>query len=172
MNIYHLLAWSYLFQSFFDVLCPTVLSIINDSLQTGVTIFNAAVTPVPEKENATLGDCNNFRPISNLLFLAKILKRIVASHLYNRCIVNNLFNPLQSVTCWLLLILALFQFSSLIRKQHWDQHSKIIVFYLLALKVLFKTGLNPILLTTTSSLPCVVTGMRSVWSLIFLRAQF
>ncbi len=88
-----------LFKSCFDALCPAVLSIINDSLQTGVVpaaLKIAAVTPVPKKENVALDDFNNFRPISNLPFLAKLLERIVASHLCNHLTVNNLFEPLQS----------------------------------------------------------------------------
>ncbi len=68
-----------LFKSCFDALCPAVLSIINDSLQTGVVpaaLKIAAVTPVPKKENVALDDFNNFRPISNLPFLAKLLERM------------------------------------------------------------------------------------------------
>ncbi len=69
-----------LFKSCFDALCPAVLSIINDSLQTGVVpaaLKIAAVTPVPKKENVELDDFNNFRPISNLPFLAKLLEPLI-----------------------------------------------------------------------------------------------
>lgn len=41
-----------------------------------------------KKENTALDDFNNYRPISNLLFLEKILERIVASQLYNHLIIN------------------------------------------------------------------------------------
>lgn len=88
-----------LFKLCFDALCPAVLSIINDSLQTGVVtaaLKIAAVTPVPKKENVVLNDFNNFCPILNLPFLAKLLERIVAFHLCNHLTVNNLIEPLQS----------------------------------------------------------------------------
>ncbi len=52
-----------LFKSCFDALCPAVLSIINDSLQTGVipAAFKiAAVTSVPKKEKVALDYFNNF----------------------------------------------------------------------------------------------------------------
>ncbi len=61
-----------LFKSCFDALCPAVISIINDSLQTGVVpaaLKFAAVTLVPKKENVELNNLNNFCPISNLLFV-------------------------------------------------------------------------------------------------------
>ncbi len=53
-------------------------------------------TPVPKKENVALDNFNNFLPVPNLPFLAKLLERIVASHLCNHLTVNNLFEPLQS----------------------------------------------------------------------------
>ncbi len=72
-----------LFQSCFASLCPVVLSIINDSLCTEVvppSFKIAAVTPVPKKRNIDYENLSNFRPISNLPFLVKILERVVASH--------------------------------------------------------------------------------------------
>lgn len=79
-----------LFKSCFGVLCSTVLSIINDSLSTGVV----PVTPVLKKQNTDVNNLNNFNPISNLPFLAKILKGFVASQLHNHLtfhhiIINN-----------------------------------------------------------------------------------
>jgi len=88
-----------LFQSCFASLCPVVLSIINDSLCTGVvppSFKIAAVTPVPKKTNVDYENLSNFRPISNLPFLVKILERVVASQLISHLTENNLFEPLQS----------------------------------------------------------------------------
>jgi len=71
-----------LFKSCFTSLCPVVLSIINDSLRMGVVpaaLKIAAVTPVPKKTNVDWDDLNNFHPISNSPFLAKLLEQIVAS---------------------------------------------------------------------------------------------
>ncbi len=88
-----------LFQSCFAFLCPVVLSIINDSLCTGVvppSFKIAAVTPVPKKTNIDYENLSNFRPISNLPFLVKILEQVVASQLISHLTENNLFEPLQS----------------------------------------------------------------------------
>lgn len=90
---------SRLFQSCFSSLCPAVLSIINDSLSSGVVpsaLKIAAVTPVPKTNSRDFENLTNFRPISNLPFIAKILERIVASQLRSHLSVNNLFEPLQS----------------------------------------------------------------------------
>ncbi|KAF7695193.1 hypothetical protein HF521_006916, partial [Silurus meridionalis] len=70
-----------LFKSCLDSLCPAVLSIVNDSLLTGVVpaaLKTAAVTPVLKKQNSDLDNLNNYCPISNLPFFAKILERLVA----------------------------------------------------------------------------------------------
>ncbi len=78
-----------LFKSCFDSLCPAVLSIVNDSLRTGVVpaaLKTAAVTPVPKKHNADLDNLNNYRPISNLPFLANILECVVALQVHNHLI--------------------------------------------------------------------------------------
>lgn len=86
-----------LFKSCFPVWCPIILSIINESLETGVVpavLKAAAVTPVPKKDNAPVDDFNNFRPISNLPCLAKILECVVGSQLCNHLTTNNLFEPL------------------------------------------------------------------------------
>ncbi len=91
-----------LFQSCFASLCPVVLSIIYDSLCTGVVPPSskiAAVTPVPKKTNIDYENLSNFRPISNLPFLVKILEGVVASQLISHLTENNIFEPLQSGFC-------------------------------------------------------------------------
>ncbi len=88
-----------LFKSSLDSLCPAVLSIVNDSLCTGVVpaaLKTAALTPVPKKYNADLDNLNNYHPISNLPFLATLFECVVALQLHNHHIVNHLFEPLQT----------------------------------------------------------------------------
>ncbi len=90
---------SCLFKSCFDSLYPVVLSIINDSLCTGVVpaaLKIAAVTPVPKTNNMGFDNLNNFRLISNLPFLSKILEQTVAFQLLSHLSSNDLFEPLQS----------------------------------------------------------------------------
>lgn len=53
--------------------------------------------PLPTKTNFDYENLSNFHPISNLPFLPKILKRVVASQLISHLTETNLFEPLQSV---------------------------------------------------------------------------
>ncbi len=88
-----------LFKSCFASLGSFVLNIITDSLCCGMVpaaFKMAAVTPVPKKTPVDFDNLNNFRPISNLPFIAKILERIVTSQLHTHLIDNNLFEALQS----------------------------------------------------------------------------
>jgi len=60
------------------------------------TFKTAAITLLPKKSNIDCENFNNFCPISNLPFLAKLLERVVASQLISHLTENNLFVPLQS----------------------------------------------------------------------------
>lgn len=54
-------------------LVPSITAIINTSLSTGIVLKHAALTPVLKKVGANQSKLSNFRPISNLPFLAKVL---------------------------------------------------------------------------------------------------
>ena len=66
------------------VICPFIAAIINCSLDSGEVPSGfkiAAVIPNLLKSGLDPDDPNNYRPISNLPFLSKILERAVASQL-------------------------------------------------------------------------------------------
>ena len=66
-------------------LIPLICAIIHSSLTTGTipTSFKtAAITPILKKPGADPSNFNNFRPISNLPFISKILEKTVASQLH------------------------------------------------------------------------------------------
>ncbi len=90
------------FKSCFDALCPAVLSIINDSLQTGVipaALKIAAVTSVPKKEKVALDYFNNFRPTSKLKNVARFWQNYLSVLLPYICVIISviiLFDPFQS----------------------------------------------------------------------------
>ncbi|XP_074472561.1 uncharacterized protein LOC141756597 [Sebastes fasciatus] len=59
-------------------LCPIMVNIINSSLASGLvpdSLKMASVTPILKKPGLDRDDSNNYRPISNLPFLSKILER-------------------------------------------------------------------------------------------------
>jgi hypothetical protein len=82
-----------------EELLPTITKIINDSLITG-TVPNdfktALVRPLLKKKSLDPENLKNYRPISNLPFLSKLLEKVVLQQLLAHLNANNLCNPFQS----------------------------------------------------------------------------
>ena len=79
-----------------DVLLPTI---INTSLASGFVppdFKTAIVKPLLEKPSLDQNVLKNYRQISNLPFLSKILEKIVLHKLLAHLQENNLCNPFQS----------------------------------------------------------------------------
>jgi len=73
-----------------SVLCPLLVQIINSSLALGsvpLSLKTPAITPILKKPGVAAEDLKNYRPISNLLFIAKLLERTVAKQFqeYLKC---------------------------------------------------------------------------------------
>ena len=82
-----------------DILLPTITSVVNDSLVSGSfpAIFKSAlVKPLLKKPSLDPNDLKNFRPVSNLTFLSKVIERIVLNQLLEHLFSHNLLHPLQS----------------------------------------------------------------------------
>ena len=60
------------------------------------TPWSALVKPLLKKMSLDPDDLKNYRPVSNLSFLSKVLERIVLSQLNKYLNHNNLLSPLQS----------------------------------------------------------------------------
>ena len=80
-----------------DGLLPTILEIINSSIASGYIpdVFKSAlVTPIIKKPNLDPNALGNYRPVSNLPFVSKVLERDVLpqplSHLH-----SNYLHPVQ-----------------------------------------------------------------------------
>jgi hypothetical protein len=83
----------------FDVLGPTITSIINFSLHEGSfpsTFADAIVHPLLKKPSLDPDDLSNYRPISTLNFVSKILERIVMNRMQTHLSSNSLLSPFQS----------------------------------------------------------------------------
>ncbi|KAI2668802.1 hypothetical protein H4Q32_005609 [Labeo rohita] len=85
-------------------LCHSAISapishFINASLTSAslpLPLKTAAVTPVLKKPNLDPSVLSNYRPISNLPFISKLLESTVAAQLQSFLVDNNLFDPFQS----------------------------------------------------------------------------
>src|SRR5688572_33108807 len=83
----------------FDVLGPTITTIINFSLHEGSfpsTFAHAIVHPLLKKPSLDPDDLSNYRPISTLNFISKILERIVLNRMQTHLSSNSLISPFQS----------------------------------------------------------------------------
>ena len=82
-----------LFYECLDVMLPYITNLINDSLLNGIVPLcfkNAIVHPLLKKCNLDPNVLNNYRPVSNLPFLSKILEKVVLAqfddHLERNCL--------------------------------------------------------------------------------------
>ena len=80
-------------------LAPLVTRIVNVSLSTGTVpsgLKQALVTPILKKQGLDANDLRNFRPVSNLPFVSKILERVVLLQLQSHLWANSLLEVRQS----------------------------------------------------------------------------
>ncbi|MBN3302415.1 RTJK polymerase, partial [Amia calva] len=78
---------------------PHITAIVNVSFETGVVpsaLKMAAVVPVLKKTGSDTADMSNYRPISNVPFLAKVLERVVIGQMQSHLSMNCLLEPFQS----------------------------------------------------------------------------
>ncbi|KAK3562481.1 hypothetical protein QTP86_034597, partial [Hemibagrus guttatus] len=78
---------------------PFITTVINGSLTSGnvPTVFKKArVIPILKKPALDPSDISNYRPVSLLSFLSKILERVVCNQLSDYLMQNNLHDPNQS----------------------------------------------------------------------------
>ena len=67
-----------------DLLCPVIWKIVKLSLETSVMpteLKQAVIRPLLKKPSLDYQEFKNFRPISNLTFLSKVIEKVVALQL-------------------------------------------------------------------------------------------
>ena len=82
-----------------DGLLPLITSIINSSLETGCVPKDfkvARIKPLLKKPGLDPDILKNYRPVSNLPFLSKIMEKVVDARLEHHLVQNNLHEPSQS----------------------------------------------------------------------------
>ncbi len=80
-------------------LLPVLTSIVNLSLQQGIVpslLKSAQLSPILKKASLDPETLNNYRPISNLTYLSKLVERAVTAQLTDYLSLNNLLEPYQS----------------------------------------------------------------------------
>ena len=82
-----------------DSILPSLTDLFNYSLVSGIfpqCFKSALVTPILKKRCLDHNDLNNYRPVSNLCFIAKILEKLVLSQVSSYLNSHNLYNTCQS----------------------------------------------------------------------------
>ena len=88
-----------LFHKLAFILTPFILNIINISLHSGIvpsSLKYAIIKPILKKPGLDIECLSNYRPISQLPFISKILERIVSKQYINYLNANSLFDTRQS----------------------------------------------------------------------------
>ena len=78
---------------------PSITDIINRSLATGVfpdCLKQAQVMPLLKKNGLDTNDFKNYRPVSNIPFVSKVIEKVVAKQLTNHLTQHNLHDKMQS----------------------------------------------------------------------------
>ena len=81
------------------VLLPLITNIVNNSLSSGYFPDSekcAIITPVPKTKTIDFNNLSQFRPISNLTFISKIIEKSVSIQLMNYLLQNSLISKFQS----------------------------------------------------------------------------
>ena len=82
-----------------EELLPIITTFVNRSMQEGTvpkSLKHALVTPILKKDGMDPNILSNFRPVSNLACLAKILEKAINNRLDGYLTANKLYDPLQS----------------------------------------------------------------------------
>ena len=90
---------THLLKDCLEELLPAITAIINASLSSStvpVSFKKAAVTPLLKKATLDQEVLGNYRPVSNLSFISKILEKVVSRRLHAHKTAEGLYEPFQS----------------------------------------------------------------------------
>ena len=91
--------WNIPLKLLIECLDSILTDLFNSSLASGIftqCIKSALVSPILNKRGLDHNDLNNYRPVSNLCFIAKILEKLVLSQVSSYLNSHNLYNTCQS----------------------------------------------------------------------------
>ena len=89
---------TFLIKECIDILLPSLTKLVNCSLMEGYVpdAFKSAVVTLIKTPNLPSNDLKNYRPVSGLSFISKLVERVVAKQLLEHIHVHNLDNLYQS----------------------------------------------------------------------------
>ena len=87
---------------YLDIFLPVIVKLINGSLESRVVpkcFKTAVIKPLLKKPNLDPNSMENYRPVSNLPFISKLLEHVVTEQLVIQLNENHLLDKFQSVYC-------------------------------------------------------------------------
>ena len=90
---------TFLIKECIDMVLPSLTKLVNSSLIEGCipdSFKSAVVTPLIKNPKLPSNDLNNYRPVSGLSFISKLVECVVAKQLLEHIQVHNFDNPYQS----------------------------------------------------------------------------
>ena len=90
---------TFLIKECIDILLPSITKLVNCSLSEVLVpdgFKKAVVTPLIKKASLPVEDLKNYRPVSGLSFISKLVERVVAKQLVNHSHQHDLDNSYQS----------------------------------------------------------------------------
>ena len=81
-----------------DLLLPTITNIVNESLTSGsfpTLCKSAVIKPLLKKQGLDQNNLNNYRPVSNISFISKVIEKLVLKQLFAYLNDNTLLSPNQ-----------------------------------------------------------------------------
>ena len=88
-----------LLKTLIEPLAPVLTKIVNLSLQGGVvpdTLKSAIATPLIKKQSLDPDVLKNYRPVSNLSYISKVIEKELSKQLNEYLTINDLMEPRQS----------------------------------------------------------------------------
>ena len=82
-----------------DILVKPLTDIVNISLKSGVvpsSLKEAVIKPLIKKANLNANILKNYRPVSNIAFVSKLVEKIVALRIHQHLDIHNLSDKFQS----------------------------------------------------------------------------
>ena len=82
-----------------EILAPALTSLVNTSISEAdfpPELKHALVTPILKKNNLDKDNLNNYRPVSNLSFISKLIEKVVACRFREHLDTNRLYPKFQS----------------------------------------------------------------------------